>query len=147
MSSGRGFALLRGLRGRWLDGPDRLDVRAAAIAFLGIGSHLGSARSQNARGHVLGHVKDLGLSSQDPSVRIYQTRERQTFHTDSCDVVALLCGRPRGHRGARRAPPRPARRGVSAGDPARGRPPARRQHPRGRPRSLTVARTDPALPT
>lgn len=88
---GRGFAVLRGLRGRWLDGPDRLDVRAAAIAFLGIGSHLGSARSQNARGHVLGHVKDLGLSSQDPSVRIYQTRERQTFHTDSCDVVALLC--------------------------------------------------------
>jgi hypothetical protein len=24
-------------------------------------------------------------------VRIYQTRERQTFHTDSCDVVGLLC--------------------------------------------------------
>ncbi|WP_437717295.1 TauD/TfdA family dioxygenase [Sorangium sp. So ce448] len=85
---GRGFALLRGLRGPWLD---RGGLRAAAIAFLGIGSHLGSARSQNARGHVLGHVKDLGLSSQDPSVRIYQTRERQTFHTDSCDVVALLC--------------------------------------------------------
>ncbi|WP_437877856.1 TauD/TfdA family dioxygenase [Sorangium sp. So ce513] len=88
---GRGFALLRGLRGPWLDRLDRDDLRAAAIAFLGIGSHLGSARSQNARGHVLGHVKDLGLSSQDPSVRIYQTRERQTFHTDSCDVVALLC--------------------------------------------------------
>ncbi|WP_437319719.1 TauD/TfdA family dioxygenase [Sorangium sp. So ce385] len=88
---GRGFALLRGLRGRWLDRGGRDDLRAAAIAFLGIGSHLGSARSQNARGHVLGHVKDLGLSSQDPSVRVYQTRERQTFHTDSCDVVALLC--------------------------------------------------------
>ncbi|AUX44376.1 taurine dioxygenase [Sorangium cellulosum] len=85
---GRGFALLRGLRGPWLD---RSDARAAAIVFLGIGSHLGSARSQNAKGHVLGHVKDLGLSSQDPNVRIYQTRERQTFHTDSCDVVALLC--------------------------------------------------------
>jgi len=24
-------------------------------------------------------------------VRIYQTHERQTFHTDSCDVVGLLC--------------------------------------------------------
>jgi len=24
-------------------------------------------------------------------VRIYQTNERQTYHTDSCDVVALLC--------------------------------------------------------
>jgi Taurine catabolism dioxygenase TauD, TfdA family len=49
---------------------------------------------QNADGHLLGHVRDLGLSSQDPNTRIYQTRERQTFHTDSCDVVGLLCLRP-----------------------------------------------------
>jgi len=36
-------------------------------------------------------VRDLGRSSQDPNTRIYQTHERQTFHTDSCDVVGLLC--------------------------------------------------------
>jgi hypothetical protein len=37
-------------------------------------------------------VRDLGLSAEnDPTVRIYQTTERQTFHTDSCDIVALLC--------------------------------------------------------
>jgi hypothetical protein len=82
---GRGFALLRGLP------VERWSKREAAIAFFGLGAHLGSARSQNARGHVLGHVKDLGLTSDDPNVRIYQTRERQTYHTDSCDVVALLC--------------------------------------------------------
>ena len=46
---------------------------------------------QNAQGHLLGHVRDLGVSSTDPNVRIYQTRERQTFHTDSADVVGLLC--------------------------------------------------------
>jgi hypothetical protein len=46
---------------------------------------------QNADGHLLGHVKDLGRSSDDPNTRIYQTRERQTHHTDSCDVVGLLC--------------------------------------------------------
>ncbi|HKP82632.1 MAG TPA: TauD/TfdA family dioxygenase, partial [Pyrinomonadaceae bacterium] len=34
---------------------------------------------------------DLGRSSDDPNTRIYQTRERQTFHTDSCDVVGLMC--------------------------------------------------------
>jgi hypothetical protein len=28
---------------------------------------------------------------EGPSARIYQTRERQTFHTDSCDIVSLLC--------------------------------------------------------
>jgi hypothetical protein len=82
---GRGFALIRGLD------IGRYDRRAAAIAFLGLGSHLGNARPQNAKGHILGHVKDLGLSSADPNVRIYQTHERQTYHTDSCDIVALLC--------------------------------------------------------
>ena len=83
--NGRGFALLRGLPvARW-------STRMAATAFFGIGSHLGNAVSQNAHGHVLGHVRDLGLRSDDPNVRIYQTAERQTFHTDSCDIVALLC--------------------------------------------------------
>jgi hypothetical protein len=33
----------------------------------------------------------MGLSSKDPNVRIYQTTERQNFHTDSCDIVSLLC--------------------------------------------------------
>ncbi len=82
---GRGFVLLRGLPvWRWT-------LRQSATAFFGLGSHLGSARSQNGQGHVLGHVRDLGLRSSDPNVRIYQTPERQTFHTDSCDIVGLLC--------------------------------------------------------
>jgi alpha-ketoglutarate-dependent taurine dioxygenase len=84
---GRGFVLLRGLP---IARYSRLE---AATLFMGLGAHLGKARSQNARGHVLGHVYDVGLSSADPNVRIYQTRERQTFHTDSCDVVGLLCVR------------------------------------------------------
>lgn len=63
----------------------------AAAVFCGLGAHLGSARSQNAAGHILGHVRDLGASSADPNTRIYQTAERQTFHTDSADVVGLLC--------------------------------------------------------
>ncbi len=82
---GRGFALLRGVP------IDPGDIRRAAIAFFGIGCHFGNARTQNAQGHVLGHVRDLGRTSTDPNVRIYQTRERQTFHTDSCDIVGLLC--------------------------------------------------------
>ena len=56
-----------------------------------IGSHLGSARSQNAQGHLLGHVRDVGADVNDPKSRIYQTTARQSFHTDSCDVVGLLC--------------------------------------------------------
>jgi hypothetical protein len=82
---GRGFVLIKALP------VERWTKREAAIAFLGIGAHLGSLRMQNADGHLLGHVKDLGRSSIDPHARIYQTRERQTHHTDSCDVVGLLC--------------------------------------------------------
>ena len=63
----------------------------AATVFCGIGAHLGSARSQNAQGHVLGHVRDTGVAASDVNTRIYQTSERQTFHTDSADVVGLLC--------------------------------------------------------
>ena len=83
--NGRGFVLIQALP------VERWTRREAAIAFLGIGTHLGSLRMQNAAGHLLGHVKDLGRSSLDPNARIYQTRERQTHHTDSCDVVGLLC--------------------------------------------------------
>lgn len=82
---GRGFVLWRGLPlASW-------GRRQCAVAFYGLGAHLGRALSQNAQGHLLGHVRDLGLSSLDPSVRIYQTRERQTFHSDSADLVGLLC--------------------------------------------------------
>jgi hypothetical protein len=83
--NGRGFLLLRGLP------VERWSMREAATAFFGLGCHLGSARSQNGKGHVLGHVQDLGLDVRDPNVRIYQTHERQTYHTDSCDIVGLLC--------------------------------------------------------
>ena len=81
--NGRGFVLMRGLpvEGR--------PIAESATAYWGIGTYFGSARSQNAMGHVLGHVRDLGLSTTDPRVRIYQTTERQHFHTDSCDIVGI----------------------------------------------------------
>jgi hypothetical protein len=85
---GRGFVLLRGMP------VERWGRRLSAIAFLGLGLHWGSLRSQNKHGHLLGHVRDAGLSSQDPNVRVYLTRERQNYHTDSCDVVGLLCLHP-----------------------------------------------------
>ena len=83
--NGRGFVLMRGLP------VENRPIAESATAYWGIGTYFGSARSQNAMGHMLGHVRDLGLSSSDPRVRIYQTTERQNFHTDSCDIVALLC--------------------------------------------------------
>jgi len=85
LSDGIGFALWRGLP------VHQYSIEMCAAIFCGIGAHLGSARSQNARGHLLGHVKDVGGDLTNPNVRIYQTTERQSFHTDSTDVVGLLC--------------------------------------------------------
>lgn len=82
---GIGFQLLRGLP------VANYTQEFAATVFCGIGSHLGSARSQNAMGHILGHVRDIGADASNPNTRIYQTAQRQTFHTDSSDVVGLLC--------------------------------------------------------
>lgn len=82
---GRGFFLLRGLP------TEKYTEQKAGMIFYGLGCHLGLPRSQNAMGHMLGHVRDLGMKSNDPKVRLYQTNERQTFHTDSSDVVGLLC--------------------------------------------------------
>jgi hypothetical protein len=84
--NGRGFALIRGLP------VENWPIKQSATAYYGIGMHIGKARSQNAMGHILGHVRDLGRDAvNDKNARIYQTRERQNFHTDSCDVVSLLC--------------------------------------------------------
>lgn len=86
MMRGRGFALMRGLP------VERWTIREAATAYFGIGTHMGPVRPQNARGHILGHVKDLGRDAHaDPTARVYETRERQGFHTDRSDVVSLLC--------------------------------------------------------
>jgi hypothetical protein len=89
LDRGRGFCLIRGLP------IERLSERDAAFAYWGIGLHMGIAVSQNARGHLLGHVTDEGVDFKtDNSARGYQTRLRLPYHTDSSDVVGLLCLRP-----------------------------------------------------
>lgn len=83
---GRGFAVVRGVP------VERYSRLQSAIAFWCIGLHVGDPASQNAKGHLLGHVKDLGGTSlKNPLNRGYQTSERLPFHTDQCDVVSLLC--------------------------------------------------------
>ncbi|KAE8448494.1 hypothetical protein EG329_009375 [Mollisiaceae sp. DMI_Dod_QoI] len=84
--NGKGFILFKGLP------VQEWGLEKSAVAYMGIGTYLGYFVSQNSRGHVLGHVKDLG---EDPTkterVRIYRTNARQFFHTDGSDFVGLLC--------------------------------------------------------
>lgn len=80
-----GFTLVKGFP------VDEVDRRTSAVAFMILGALMGVPRSQNALGHLLGHVKDVGGDLADPGTRIYQTNNRQSFHTDSTDAVGLLC--------------------------------------------------------
>src|SRR5712671_3743140 len=70
---GRGFVLLRGLPVE-----DRPIVESA-MAYWGIGTYFGSARSENAQGHLLGHVYDLGkgFSATNPNLRSYRPLRRR----------------------------------------------------------------------
>ena len=85
LTDGMGFKLFRGLD---ITAYSRTEV---ATLFMGIGSYLGNPRSQNAAGHLLEHVRNIGADENDPNSRIYQTNARQTFHTDSADIVGLIC--------------------------------------------------------
>jgi len=85
---GRGFILVRGMP------VERWSTRQSAIAYFGLGAHLGEPVSQNARGHILGHVKDIGADYSAPTNRGYQTAARLPYHTDGTDVVGLLCLKP-----------------------------------------------------
>ncbi|KAM7196694.1 hypothetical protein V8F33_006034 [Rhypophila sp. PSN 637] len=83
---GKGFILFKRFpAGEW-------SPLKTSVAYMGLGTHLGYFVSQNGRGHVLGHVKDVGDDpTQIHTVRIYRTTARQFFHADDSDIVGLLC--------------------------------------------------------
>ncbi|KAL1982190.1 hypothetical protein VTN96DRAFT_1670 [Rasamsonia emersonii] len=84
--NGKGFILFKGLP------VQEWGNHKSAVAYMGLGTYLGYFVSQNSRGHVLGHVKDLGEDpTQIDKVRIYRTNARQYFHADDSDIVGLLC--------------------------------------------------------
>lgn len=83
--NGRGFVLLRGFP------VERYGIEDAAVGYCGMCSYVGAFRPSNAKGHLLGHVRDIDLDIKDPTTRYYQTNRGLEFHTDSVDIVGLLC--------------------------------------------------------
>jgi len=81
----RGLYTMRGMP------VEQMGFERAAAAYYGISTYLGATVPQNGRGHVLGHVQDIGGSIKNPNNRAYMTRDPLPFHCDSCDVVGLLC--------------------------------------------------------
>ncbi len=80
---GRGFLLLRGIP------RERYSTDDMARIYFGLGAHLGTPLPQSWQGELLGHVIDV--SDIEPGARGYHAGGAQRFHTDSCDVVSLMC--------------------------------------------------------
>jgi hypothetical protein len=91
---GRGFLLLRGLP------RERYSEDEMALIYFGLGAYLGVPTPQSWQGELLGHVVDI--SDIDQGVRGYNAGGGQNMHTDSCDVVALMCLRAAKSGGASR---------------------------------------------
>jgi hypothetical protein len=82
---GRGFLLIRGLP------VERWGETVSAIAYWGLGLHLGVPGAQNPAGELLGHVTDYGEEAANPNSRRYRTAGDIAFHCDLADAVGLLC--------------------------------------------------------
>ena len=87
VSHGPGLALVRGLP------RDRFTSAECERIYWAFGVHLGSPVRQNSVGDRLGHVRDTGMSVDDPNVRVYQTNIKLDYHADQLpvDVLGLFC--------------------------------------------------------
>ena len=88
LENGRGCALIRGLD------TGRYDEQTLKTLYWGIGVHLGTPISQNARGQLIAHVSDTGVDYQSNNVRGYTTNAHISPHCDPADTVGLLCAQP-----------------------------------------------------
>jgi Taurine catabolism dioxygenase TauD, TfdA family len=71
---------------------ERLGPEDASWIYWGIGMHLGDPWPQNAKGHLLGDVRDQGKAVDDPTARGNEIGGAPlVFHSDGSDLVGLLC--------------------------------------------------------
>jgi hypothetical protein len=91
---GRGFLLLRGLPREHYARDD------LARIYVGIGAHIGGLLPQSYLGELLGHVIDV--SDIESQARGYHSGGAQLMHTDTCDIVSLMCVRAAPAGGASR---------------------------------------------
>lgn len=98
LENGLGFLRLTGLDA------GRYSVEDLKRLFWGFGTHLGVAVNQAGYGEMIGEVRDESFDAQPTyvtaganEVKTSRARARSTgplrFHTDRCDVIALLCAR------------------------------------------------------
>ncbi len=92
LHNGHGFFVLRGLR------VDEHSREENVIAYVGISSHIGAQRGrQDSKFNgkpadvVLSHIKDLSTTAEKNAIGSpAYTTDKQVFHTDTGNIVALF---------------------------------------------------------
>lgn len=83
LRNGCGFLMLRGLpRERYTDDD-------MALVYFGLSSYIGTKMTQSYLGDMIGHV--VNVSDFEPKSRGYRKGGGQLMHTDSCDIIGLMC--------------------------------------------------------
>ncbi len=83
LREGRGFLMLRGLPREKYSDDDMTRI------YFGLGAYIGKTMTQSYLGDILGHVMDV--SDYEPKSRGYRKGGGQLMHTDSCDIIGLMC--------------------------------------------------------
>ncbi|TCP29886.1 TauD/TfdA family dioxygenase [Sphingomonas sp. BK235] len=95
VDSGRGFVLVRGLRTHLYS-----DALSAAIYYI-LGLHMGDPIRQNEKGDLIDSVYATSdKTMDDPTAKSSKVRDGLVYHSDSSDIVALMCLRPAKEGGA-----------------------------------------------
>ncbi|WP_156841681.1 TauD/TfdA family dioxygenase [Novosphingobium aquimarinum] len=83
---GRGFVLVRGLRSDYYS-----DALSAAIYYV-LGLHMGDPIRQNEMGDLIDHVYATSdKKMDDPTALSAKVRDKLEYHSDSSDMVSLMC--------------------------------------------------------
>lgn len=86
---GRGFVLVRGLRTELYS-----DALSSAIYYI-LGLYMGDPIRQNEMGDLLDHIYATSdKTMDDPTALSSKVRDKLVYHSDSSDIVALMCLRP-----------------------------------------------------
>ena len=80
IKTGPGLLIMRGFP------VGKYDAERMQAVYWGIGTHFGLGCSQSADGDYLGHVTNVAKAS-----RGYTTNRELSLHTDSAEIVGLLC--------------------------------------------------------
>ncbi|MDQ1153638.1 TauD/TfdA family dioxygenase [Brevundimonas sp. SORGH_AS_0993] len=92
---GRGFVLVRGLRTDLYS-----DALSAAIYYI-LGLHMGDPIRLNEMGDLIDSVYATSTKTMDdPTALSSKVRDKLVFHSDSSDIVSLMCLRPAKSGGA-----------------------------------------------